>query len=367
MFKRFGLSLLMATAMVSGAAIKHNAKAATAAAVEGTTAGTAAAGTAAATGATGATTAAAPVSSAPKFTDAELAAAPRAQIFTQCINPGQVVLTFDDGPSPVNTPVVLDYLAKNNLHATFFVNGVNWSNLEEQPEAGETIKKVYQAGHYIGSHTYYHQDLFEAIDQGKMEVNIDKMTDTIENLIGVKPAFFRPPCGNGAYPDTAENQVKNEKVQKYLGASGYSIIMWGADTRDWEFKANLDAEIAELDKNLKAPGVSPQTHSFIILMHDVHETTGKLVLPKVVEYIQSLGYKFVPLTECIGVQSAYQGVNGAAAANTQSLTGAQSQQGSVAATTTSPATSQLTSAASNVEVKMMYSALAIVLSLFFLF
>jgi len=361
MFKRFGFSLLIAAAMVSGAAIKSTG------AADAAAAGTTAADTTAATGATGATAGAAGAAAAPytpKISEAELATAQRAQVFTQCQQPGQIALTFDDGPNPATTPIVLDYLKSKNLHATFFVNGINWSDLEKQPEAAAVLKQIQQAGFDIGSHTYYHKDLFQAIDEGTMEQNVDKMTDKIVELAGVKPAFFRPPCGNGGYPDTPETQGKNEKVQKYLGASGYSVVMWGADTRDWEFKENIDAEIAELNKDLLKPGASPQTSSFIILMHDVHPTTANLVLPKVVDYVTGLGYKIVPLTECIGVQSAYQVEGNAGVASNLNASTNNSTMGAAAS---APASNLAASAASSVEVKMVYSVLAIILSLFFLF
>ncbi|OUM67056.1 carbohydrate esterase family 4 protein, partial [Piromyces sp. E2] len=196
-------------------------------------------------------------------------------------------LLVDDGPNPQTTPKALEYLRNNNLTATFFVNGINYGDVENDPVAVNLIKQEYQEGHDIGSHTYYHKDLFEAIQEGTMEMNIDKMTDKIEEIIGVKPAFFRPPCGR-----------YNEKVQKYLGASGYSVIMWGTDTRDWEHKDNVELVIAELNKELAAPGVSPATHSFISLMHDVHPTTVDTILPAVVDYVKSLGYQFVSLPEC---------------------------------------------------------------------
>jgi len=358
MFKRFALSLLIAAAMVSGAAVDTTAAApatgaADTAAVPATTpADTTAAGAAPAAGA--------PVAEAPytpKISDAELASAPRAKVYTQCNQPGQIALTFDDGPNPATTPIVLEYLKSNNLHATFFVNGINWSDIND-PAAANTLKQIQQAGFDIGSHTYYHENLFQAIDKGTMEKNIDLMTDKIVEITGVKPAFFRPPEGNGGYEDTPETAVKNERVQKYLGASGYSVIMWGADTRDWEFKENIDLEIAELNKDLQKAGASPQTSSFIILMHDVHETTANLVLPKVIEYVTGLGYKIVPLTECIGVQSAYQPLNGGVANNLNA------GNTTVPATTTTPAQK---SAASAIEVKMVYSVLALALSLFFLF
>ncbi|ORX42023.1 glycoside hydrolase/deacetylase [Piromyces finnis] len=342
MFKRIAISLLAASATAYGKSVGTEQAVSTSAA---------AAAPAPAAPATGTTSA--PISSVSRFTDAELAAAPAAPIYQFCQKPGQFVLTFDDGPNPLTTPRALQFLKQNNIKATFFVNGINYGNVETSQETIDLIRQEANEGHEIGSHTYYHKDLFEAIKEGTMETNIDKMTDTIQNIIGVKPAFFRPPCG-----------TYNERVQKYLGASGYNIIMWGTDTRDWEFRSNpetlLDNVKAELNKQLTAPGVSPQTHSFISLMHDVHATTVDTVLPAVVEYVKSLGYEFVSLSECLGT-SAYQATGNEGIAN--NLNG----NNAVDATNVGQ-TMEIndSSSASSIEAKMIFSTFAVILSLFLL-
>lgn len=280
----------------------------------------------------------------------------------------------DDGPNPQTTPIALEYLRNNNLKATFFINGVNYGDVNNQATV-DLIKQEYNEGHDIASHTFYHKDLFEAIQEGTMEANIDMMTDKIQELIGVKPAFFRPPNGNGAYQETDPvRKGYNDKVQKYLGASGYSIIMWGTDTRDWDFKDNVDAVIAELNKQLAAPGVSPATHSFISLMHDVHPTTVNTVLPAVVEYVKSLGYQFVSLTECLGMSSAYQGVvntdpNSNLNANTSAANGAVAgaTTGATAGTTANETAQQEKSAASHIQIEMLSTSLVVLAVLLYLF
>jgi len=141
-----------------------------------------------------------------------------------------------------------------------------------------------------------------------LKENVDDMTDLIESIIGVKPAYFRPPSGNGGYVEKDPHKKEmSDMVQEYLGERGYSIIMWGTDTRDWQYKEDVDKVIETLNEQLADPNVSPKTNSFITLLHDVHPTTVNLVLPAVIEYVQSLGYTFVPLSKCIGV-SPYQGV-----------------------------------------------------------
>ncbi|OUM61303.1 carbohydrate esterase family 4 protein, partial [Piromyces sp. E2] len=223
-------------------------------------------------------------------------------VYTTCLEPGQFALTFDDGPNPETTPIALEVLERYNIKATFFINAVNWSNLLEDPNAVECVKKTYAAGHDIGSHTFRHKDLFSAIEDDTLKENIDDMTDLIESIIGVRPAYFRPPSGNGGYKESDPHKKEMSKmIQEYLGERGYSIIMWGTDTRDWQYKEDVDKVIETLNEQLADPSVSPKTHSFITLLHDVHPTTVNLVLPAVIEYVQSLGYTFVPLSKCIGV------------------------------------------------------------------
>jgi len=232
--------------------------------------------------------------------------AKKAKVYTNCLKPGQFALTFDDGPNPETTPIALEVLEKYNIKGTFFINAKNWSDLDEDPRAVETVKKTFEAGHDIGSHTYFHKDLFEAIEDNTLKENVDDMTDKIESIIGVKPIYFRPPCGNGGYEESdPKRKEMSEKIQEYLGERDYNIIMWGTDTRDWDYKENVDKVIETLNEQLTSPNVSPKTHSFITLFHDVYPSTVNIVLPTVIEYVQSLGYTFVPLSECIGV-SPYQ-------------------------------------------------------------
>ncbi|ORX80696.1 glycoside hydrolase/deacetylase [Anaeromyces robustus] len=228
--------------------------------------------------------------------------AEKAKVYTSCLLPGQFALTFDDGPNPKTTPKALKVLEKYNIKGTFFINAENWSSLNDDPEAIETVRKIYTAGHDIGSHTYYHKDCFEALKDNTLQQNIDDMTDKIESIIGVRPSYFRPPNGNGGYDEVDKKKKEmSNTIRNYLGDRGYNIIMWGTDTRDWQYKENVNKVIETLNEQLADPKVSPETDSFITLLHDVYPSTVNTVLPAVIEYIQKLGYKIVPLSECIGV------------------------------------------------------------------
>jgi peptidoglycan/xylan/chitin deacetylase (PgdA/CDA1 family) len=72
-----------------------------------------------------------------------------ALVYAGCTKPGVVALTFDDGPY-MYTDTVLDHLNAAGMHATFFVNGQNWANIFDY---ADTVKRVVDGGHQIGSHT----------------------------------------------------------------------------------------------------------------------------------------------------------------------------------------------------------------------
>jgi len=324
----------------------------------------------------------------PKISKLEFQKAKRAPVYTNCVHPGQVAFTFDDGPDPITTPKILKFLKEKNIIGTFFITAYNDErkdkdviNLISNQDCINMVKRTVKEGHFIGSHTFYHKNLFLGLKDGSMEESIDKMTDKIQNIIGAKPVFFRPPMGNGGYDfddKDKENAPKNKKIQKYLGASGFKIIMWGADTRDWENKENVDKDIAELNKHMSLEKASPKKDSFIILMHDIYNTTAELALPKVYEYVTGLGYKIVSLPECLGMSSAaaYQGgveplkdiiVNeGMVETDVQANLNVDTAEGEIPDETTNESPKD-SSDASGSSFKIIYTVYAIILSFVFFF
>src|SRR6185312_1340621 len=70
-------------------------------------------------------------------------------------HPGEVALSFDDGPDPTWTPQILDILKKKNVSGTFFMIGAAAQN-----NVG-LVRRVYREGHEIGNHTWFHPDISE--------------------------------------------------------------------------------------------------------------------------------------------------------------------------------------------------------------
>ncbi|MCI0129649.1 MULTISPECIES: polysaccharide deacetylase family protein [Enterococcaceae] len=175
----------------------------------------------------------------------------------------KVALTFDDGPNNTSSLQILDTLKKYNIKATFFMLG---SMVDTYPDV---VKKIHEAGHDIGNHTYDHKDLTK-LDEASIKQEIDSTNQKIEKLTGEKPTLLRPPYG--AY---------NERVTKV--EPNMSIALWNIDTLDWKTH-NPTAILGEVKKEL-------QPHS-IVLMHDIHQDSADS-LENVIKFLKSQDYTFV--------------------------------------------------------------------------
>ena len=196
----------------------------------------------------------------------------------------EVVLTFDDGPWPLNTPAVLKALADECTTGIFFSIG---KHATYHPEI---LKQVYAAGHTVGSHTWSHATLTNkklTLDQRKEE--IEKGFSAVKwALGGVSPApFFRFPA----------LQHPPEMVT-YLGER--NIAMFSCDLDSFDFKArNAQAVIDVTIKKLNKLGKG------IILMHDFHKHTAE-ALPELLKRLKAGGYKVVAMRSKAPVQTLPQ-------------------------------------------------------------
>ncbi len=167
-----------------------------------------------------------------------------------------VALTFDDGPSTVNTPKVLELLKKYNAHATFFVVGTRVS------AGAEVLKQEVAQGCEIGNHTWGHANLSK-MSMKKVNKQFNKTANLVHKLIGYDIKLLRPPWG-------AISQKMRDKLK-------HPMILWNTDTLDWKSK-NPKAILKQVKKQVK--------DGDIILMHDIHPTTAeslKTVLPWLVK------------------------------------------------------------------------------------
>ena len=180
----------------------------------------------------------------------------------------EVALTFDDGPSPKYTPLLLDGLKERNVRATFFLLGKNVK------ENQELVQRMQAEGHLLGNHTYNHVQL-NKIPETTARQEILKTNNEIYEATGKYPEYMRPPYG--AWKKNMELCVEMLPV------------FWDIDTLDW-ISQNVDAII-------KAAGEEPEDGS-IILMHDEYQTSVEAAL-LIIDRLKEKGYEFVTVDELI--------------------------------------------------------------------
>jgi peptidoglycan/xylan/chitin deacetylase (PgdA/CDA1 family) len=101
---------------------------------------------------------------------------------------GGIVLTFDDGPSPASTPILLELLARYQLPATFFVIG------RQAAAHPELIRAIVEAGHTVGNHSWRHDSLLMLRSAEAIRKDIHAAQEACITA-GAQPLVFRPPIG----------------------------------------------------------------------------------------------------------------------------------------------------------------------------
>jgi peptidoglycan/xylan/chitin deacetylase (PgdA/CDA1 family) len=191
----------------------------------------------------------------------------------------QVALTFDDGPSPVYTPQILDLLARYQAHATFFVLGCK---VEKYPWL---IKEMLRRGHEVGNHSFSHPRLTKT-DQLHRERELEATRLDLD-LLGCPCAhkLIRPPYS--AFDD---------RLVSYAAHTGRQVILGNIDSGDWR---GLDAKAIELNVLTRV------RNGAIIYFHDSDEKNQadrhptvealKIILP----VLRDRGYKLVTVDEVL--------------------------------------------------------------------
>jgi peptidoglycan/xylan/chitin deacetylase (PgdA/CDA1 family) len=186
--------------------------------------------------------------------------------------PGKIAITFDDGPHPEHTPRILDVLRQENVKAAFFCIG---RNAEKNPLL---LKEMFEDGHTIGNHTYNHAYVFS---KAAAERQVTEGQEAIQNIIGKKTMYFRPPFGVMT-PEIARAARKEKCV----------VIGWDLRSRDGTTKSK-DLILKRVKKLLNG--------SSILLFHDTNPVTPD-ALREVIHLCRENGMKIVSLPELIGVE-----------------------------------------------------------------
>ena len=135
--------------------------------------------------------------------------------------PGEVALTFDDGPHATRTPRVLQILTTAGIKATFFQIG---RNAAAHPDIARLVRA---GGHTVGSHTFSHPNM-SRLAEPHAELEMESGDASVSAALGVRPGelpFFRFPYG-----------AKTEGEQTFVQRHGNTTVFWNMDSQDWKIR-----------------------------------------------------------------------------------------------------------------------------------
>lgn len=186
--------------------------------------------------------------------------------------PGEVAVTFDDGPCSY-TPRVVDLMG--DRVATFYAVGVN---IQRDPVS---LRYAAERGHSIQNHSMRHRDQIRLTNDQIVE-SLAATTALIEPIAGVRPGSFRPPYGS-----------TNSRVAATVNGAGYSQALWNGGP------SAMNADAASIRSSVigQVQGAAHRDEGLVILFHDCSGRPGQLLaaLPDVLDAIDRSGLEYVAL------------------------------------------------------------------------
>jgi peptidoglycan-N-acetylglucosamine deacetylase len=199
------------------------------------------------------------------------------------LNDKEVVLTFDDGPVPPYSNEILDILAAQCVKATYFMVG------EMARAYPAVVRRVYEEGHTIGTHSEDHPLRFGQLPVEKIRHEIDwGISDVGAALGGARylAPFFRIP-----------GLARSDVLESELAARGLVVFSSDADADDWHRHIKPDQIIALALRRLEAHGKG------ILLLHDIHPATAA-ALPGLLEQLKDNGFRIVQVVPAASYEIA---------------------------------------------------------------
>lgn len=248
-------------------------------------------------------------------------------------NSKSIHLTFDDGPSSLTTPLILEELKKRQVKATFFITTTNLDKSNKHAlEARALVMQEMKDGHLIGSHGHIHESydlranakgevLSTGLTQSEREHQIDMshnlLNEATEGQFSKQPySLFRLPYGRGAMPSEIELKKMSEthmmkfqsnnfagQLKEYrdqsptlqtLAYKNFSHLGWNHDSKDSSFGAGeiksseVKRFIKENLKTLCEGHYSPK----VALFHDIKKMNITSI-PLIIDIGRCLGLKFI--------------------------------------------------------------------------
>jgi peptidoglycan/xylan/chitin deacetylase (PgdA/CDA1 family) len=172
-----------------------------------------------------------------------------------------VALTFDDGPYPLYTPLLLEVLRRHSVKATFFVTG---QAVRQYPQLA---RQIAADGHELANHTFTHRRGSE-LSEAELAQEILDTEQALREVVGVVPSLFRPAGGN-----------LSRAQQALVGRLGYTTVLYTVNPGDWWVRD--PEEVSELT-------MSGRQEEGVILLHSGSMSTLR-ALPGVLARLRQRG------------------------------------------------------------------------------
>ncbi|KAF9420584.1 chitin deacetylase [Podila epigama] len=217
-----------------------------------------------------------------------------ADFLTSCQTPGQVALTYSEGPSEA-TMEMLEVLKEAQARVTFFTNAT-W--LQYMQYAGVT-RHAYLDGHLIGMTYRLPSDTSAGQTDDDLKQDIARASRTIQDLIGVYPKYMK----------VHESNLKDARLLNLVKSMGYTLVGFNLDEYDYKYNTPATSgQIAEVFNAMfsKQNDAYGRKASYVVAGYDVPTTGAASGLPKVINMIQAHGYDMVRLDGCTNDKTPYK-------------------------------------------------------------
>ena len=186
---------------------------------------------------------------------------------------GKVLITFDDGPNPGTTEIILKKLTDEKIKALFFCVG---ANVQKYSELTQQIKVE---GHSLGNHTFNHK-ILKTISDTEKDHQISSVSKLCEENFNVKLKYFRPP--HGKFQLSTQSLMKKHNLKN---------VMWSLLTYD--YKNDISIVKFAIEKYL--------THNSIIVLHDSNKSKNIISdsISFIADEVRKRNYQFGEAEECL--------------------------------------------------------------------
>ncbi|KAJ2980481.1 hypothetical protein NUW58_g6933 [Xylaria curta] len=208
-----------------------------------------------------------------------------------CVNDGDIALTFDDGPYNY-TGDLLDKLKKYQAKATFFITGTNLHKGKiNDPSTPwpSIIQRMAAEGHQIASHTWSHEN-YSQLTTAQFQTQMYWNEIALNDILGYFPTYMRPP-----YSICPSNTCGSQ-----LANLGYHVIYFDLDTEGYLHDSPSQIQVSKDIWDDTVPGTNPCRNSFLQIEHDIHDQVVHTLTDYILDSLFKSGYRSVTVGQCLG-------------------------------------------------------------------